>query len=201
MSHSNYQQSLQFNFEGQFLGFVFREGTPKYLRLIVLSEELHVKIPKALRNVVSQSLHPGEMIAVSGVSKFNRDTQKLKLKAMQITPLVASHKQATLPTSVSSVTSATDKAKVKPQIKLLVCQKSGCLKKGGKELIQELEKTLRDRNLHPYVTIQASRCLKHCSSAPNVVMMPGNRRYTKVCPKAIPKIAESIAQKLEICPY
>jgi len=198
MSHSDYQPSLQFNFEGQFLGFVVRADKLKYLRLKVLSEELQIKLPKALRDSARQLLQPGEMIAVAGMSQFNRQTQKLKLKATQITLMSNSQACSTLSISVSNTTSTAGKSKVKPKVKVLVCQKSGCLKKGGKELLQELEQVLRDRNLDSHVKIQSTGCLKHCSSAPNIVMVPGNHSYKKVCSKVIPKIAERVAQKLEV---
>ncbi|HIK14216.1 MAG TPA: (2Fe-2S) ferredoxin domain-containing protein [Leptolyngbyaceae cyanobacterium M33_DOE_097] len=198
MSHSDCHHSLQFNFEGQFLGFVVRAGKLKHLRLMVLSEELQIKIPKVLRDSVSHSLQPGEMIGVMGVSKFNRRTHKLKLKATQVTLLSNSATSSMVPVPISNTPSVSGKTKVKPKVKVLVCQKSGCLKKGGKGLLQQLEQILRDRNLDSHVKVQSTGCLKHCSSAPNVVMIPGNHRYTKVSSKAVPKIVEGVAQKLEI---
>lgn len=90
----------------------------------------------------------------------------------------------------------TDESKIKPKIKVLVCQKSGCLKKGGKGLCEALDQILRDRNLEQYVTIQRTGCVKRCSAAPNVVMVPGNHRFTEVSHKTLPKIADAIAQSL-----
>jgi len=198
MSHSDDQHSVQFNFEGQFLGFIVRAGKLKYLRLIVLSEELQIKLPKALRESVRHSLQPGETIAVTGISKFNRRTRKLKLKATQVTLLSDSSVNSIASVPLANVPAVRGKTKVKPKVKVLVCQKSGCLKKGGKGLLQQLEQILRDRSLDSHVKVQSTGCLKHCSSAPNIVMTPGNHRYRKVCSKMVPKIVEGVAQKLEI---
>lgn len=48
MAHLNTNSHMEFNFEGQFLGFVSHDGTLKYMRLKVLSEEMQIKIPKAM---------------------------------------------------------------------------------------------------------------------------------------------------------
>jgi (2Fe-2S) ferredoxin len=186
MDYSNDQQELAFNFEGEFLGFVGCVGKLKYLRLRMLSEEIQIKIPKDLRMSIGATLHPGEMIAVTGMGKFNSPNQELKLKATQVTPL-NSLGQPTVPTQ--------HPVKAKPKIKLLVCQKKGCLKRGGKGLCEALQRTLCDRNLEHHVTIQSTGCLKRCGAAPNLMMMPGNRHYTDVRSKTMTQIADEIAQK------
>jgi (2Fe-2S) ferredoxin len=83
-------------------------------------------------------------------------------------------------------------AKSHPKIKVLVCQKSGCLKRGGKGLCEALDRTICDRQWEKYVTIERTGCLKHCSSAPNVVIMPGKQRHAKVRSKTLPQIADAI---------
>jgi (2Fe-2S) ferredoxin len=186
----------EFNFEGQFLGFVSHDGKLKYLHLRVLSEEMHIKIPKALRIAVGLSLQPGESIRVTGISKLDRHAHEPKLKATQIIPLTDRCTQIVPETPSTPVSSVTDESKIKPKIKVLVCQKSGCLKKGGKGLCEALAEILRDRNLEQYVTIQRTGCVKRCSAAPNLVIMPGNQRYKEVSHKTLPQIADAIAQSL-----
>lgn len=200
MVYSDNSSRGEFNFEGQFLGFVSHDGKLKYLRLRVLSEEMQIKIPKALRIAVGLSLQPGESIRVTGISKLDRHAHEPKLKATQIIPLTDRCTQIVPETPSSPVSSVTDESKIKPKIqpkiKVLVCQKSGCLKKGGKGLCEALAEILRDRNLEQYVTIQRTGCVKRCSAAPNLVIVPGNQRYKEVSHKTLPQVADAIAKTL-----
>ncbi|MEG4810721.1 (2Fe-2S) ferredoxin domain-containing protein [Microcoleus sp. F8-D3] len=195
VNSDNYSRG-EFNFEGQFLGFVSHDGKLKYLHLRVLSEEMHIKIPKALRIAVGLSLQPGESIRVIGISKLDRHAHEPKFKATQIIPLTDRCAQILPETPSTPVSSVTDESKIKPKIKVLVCQKSGCLKKGGKGLCEALAEILRDRNLEQYVTIQRTGCVKRCSAAPNLAIVPGNQRYKEVSHKTLPQIVDAIAQSL-----
>jgi (2Fe-2S) ferredoxin len=193
-------QHMEFKFEGEFLGFVNHEGKLKYLRLKVLSEEVQIKIPKAVRMAVGLSLQPGESIQITGIGKFDRHTRELKLKATQMA-LLTDCLAPIVPVTPSSLVSPAlpepgIEPTAKPKIKVLVCQKSGCLKKGGKGLCEDLKQILRDRNLEQYVTIEQTGCVKRCSAAPNLVIMPGNKHYTEVRPKTLPKVVDAIAQSL-----
>ncbi|MEB3336941.1 MAG: (2Fe-2S) ferredoxin domain-containing protein [Leptolyngbyaceae bacterium] len=196
MVDSDHNLPMEFNFEGQFLGFVHDDGKLKYMRLGVLSEEIQIKIPKALRIGVGTSLQPGECIQITGIGKFDHDAHKLKLKAAQVTTCPSGCNPTMPVTLPTSLFPAAHETKAKPKIKVRICQKSGCLKKGGKGLDEALEKALCDRNLEPYITIERTGCLKRCSDAPNLVIMPGNHRYTEVRPKMVPQIADAIAQHL-----
>lgn len=192
---SNSTQRLEFNFEGQFLGFAGERSKFKYLRLGIGSEEVEIKIPKELRAWVGLYCHPGATVQVSGMSKFNFYTHELKLKASQITPITqleTGDESAPIPNSQSLIPRSQ-----KPKIKVLVCQKSGCLKKGGKGLCESLETTLRDRNLHHQVTIQKTGCMKRCSNAPNLVVMPGKHEFKKIRPEALAPVYQAIARILE----
>jgi (2Fe-2S) ferredoxin len=200
MVYSDNYSRGEFNFEGQFLGFVNHDGKLKYLRLRVLSEEMQIKIPKALRIAVGLSLQLGESIRVTGISKLDRHAHEPKLKATQIIPLTDSCTQIVPETPSTPLSSVTDESKIKPKIKVLICQKSGCLKKGGKGLCEALEQILRDRNLKQYVTIQRTGCVKRCSAAPNLAIVPGNQRYKKVSHKTLPQVADAIAQSLILDP-
>lgn len=74
----------------------------------------------------------------------------------------------------------------------MICQKSGCLKKGGKRQRQAIENLLRDRGLHDSVTLQETGCLGKCSMAPNVVLMPGKKRLSGMKPEAIAEMLETL---------
>jgi hypothetical protein len=151
MVNSDNYSPKEFCLEGEFLGFASHDGKLKYIRLGMLSEEMLIKLPKAMRNVVELLLQPGEFIKVSGISKFDRHSCELKLKATQIIPFGESGTQIVPETPSTPMSSVTHKStiapKIKPKIKVLVCQKSGCLKRGGKGLCEALDQTLCDHGL------------------------------------------------------
>lgn len=198
MINSDNYSHREFSVEGQFLGSISHGGKLKYIRLGVLSAEIPIKLPKAMRRTEGLLFQPGESIRVTGIRKLDPHTREVKLKATQIIPLTDRCTQIVPETSSTPLSSVTEQSKIKPKIKVLVCQKSGCLKKGGKGLCEALDQILRDRNLEQYVTIQRTGCVKRCSAAPNVVMVPGNHRFTEVSHKTLPKIADAIAQSLTL---
>ncbi len=184
MNYSHHGQELKFNFEGRFLGFLGTPGKLKYLRLEFLTEEVQIKLPKELRFSARMLCQPGAQIRVSGDGKFDRHTEQIKFKARDITPISESA-DVSLPILPAPLPK-------KSKIKILICQKSGCLKKGGKKLYDALEKILRDRNLQDAITIERTGCLKRCSSAPNLIL-PGKRFYSGTSPATLDQLDTAIA--------
>ncbi len=169
----------ELNIEGQFLGFVGNKtGKYKHLRLGIANGKIKVKIPKNLRCSLGLSLVPGEQIHINAISKLNPRSHKLKLEAYQIQAIGFCLVKNPLPLP-------------QPKAKIMVCQKSGCMKRGGKGLLLDLEKTLGDRGLSDKVTIEHTDCQKRCSSAPNCVLMLGKKQYKKAHPEAIASLLEN----------
>ncbi|MFN6535201.1 MAG: (2Fe-2S) ferredoxin domain-containing protein [Nostoc sp. EkiNYC01] len=167
----------ELNLEGQFLGFVGAQPKKyKYFQLAVPDGTMEIKLPKELRRSLSLLLVPGEQIRVFAHSQLDSHTGEIKIKAYQITPIGTCPIQS-LP--------------LPPKAKIMVCQKSGCLKRGGKGLLSELEKTLCDRGLLDKVTIEHTSCQKCCSSAPNCVLHLGKKKYKNIHPEAIASLLES----------
>lgn len=167
----------ELNIEGQFIGFVSNKSNKyKHLQLGIAEGNIKIKIPKNLRCSLASSLVPGEQIRIDAISKLNPRNNKLKLHAYQIQAIGFCLLQETLP---------------QPKAKIMVCQKSGCMKRGGKGLLSDLEKTLCDRGLSDKVTIEHTGCQKRCSSAPNCVLMLGKKQYKKVHPEAIASLLEN----------
>lgn len=203
----NYVTLSEFNIEGQFLGFISDiTGKFKYLQLASASGDVKIKIPKQLRLPLSLSLEPGEQIRVVGVSELDSHTNTIKLKASKVTPIgfclnqQMSPQQRTLldPTTIANLPTVgsdrgeTPAQKYSPKAKIIVCQKSGCLKRGGRGLLSELEKTLRDRGLQDQVIIECSRsCLKCCKSAPNYILQIGDKEYKNSHLEAIVSLLEN----------
>ena len=167
----------ELNIEGQFLGFVGKDaGKYKHLQLAVSGGNIKLKIPKNLRCSLGLSLVPGEQIRIDAISKLNLRNNKLKLQLYQIQAIGFCVLENFLP---------------QPKAKIMVCQKSGCLKRGGKGLLSDLEKTLGDRGLSDKVIIEHTDCQNRCSSAPNCVLMLGKKQYKKVQPEAIASLLEN----------
>ncbi|MEM6597195.1 MAG: (2Fe-2S) ferredoxin domain-containing protein [Cyanobacteria bacterium P01_C01_bin.69] len=74
--------------------------------------------------------------------------------------------------------------------KIMVCHKSGCKKRGGKQLVAALEKAIRERHLENIVELQYTGCQKQCSRAPGLMIMPGNYRYSRINPVEVPALLE-----------
>jgi NADH:ubiquinone oxidoreductase subunit E len=72
---------------------------------------------------------------------------------------------------------------------ILVCQKSDCMKRGGKALCQALESELRNSGLEDSVTIKGTGCMKNCKSGPNLVM-PDKTRYSKIQAEQVPALID-----------
>jgi (2Fe-2S) ferredoxin len=171
-----YQVLSDINLEGQLLGFISDElGKYKYLYLAMSSGDIRIKLDQDLHYSLMSSLVPGEQVRVSATRKINLHKNKIKLKAYQIQAVGFCPIPSRLPK-----TSAT----------IMICQKSGCVKKGGKTLLAELEETLSDRNLLAKVKIQHTDCQKTCNNAPNCMLMIGKKRYTQVTPEAIVSLLE-----------
>jgi len=167
----------ELNIEGQFLGFAGKKTEEyKHLRLGVPGGNIKVKIPKNLRCSLGLSLVPGEQINIDAISKLNLRSSKLKLEVYQIQAVGFCLLKSPVPQT---------------KAKIMVCQKPGCMKRGGKGLLSDLEKTLGDRGLSDKVTIEHTDCQKRRSSAPNCVLKVGKKQYKKVHPDAIASLLEN----------
>lgn len=172
------EKVASFRIEGRFLGFEFEDFKPKKLVVATSEGECTIKLAKSLRCGFQLNLIPGDWLQISGEKQFD-SKGKLKLKAEQIIPTTVSQEP-------SSVTAPTDKGK----LSILVCQKSSCMKRGGKEACQAMQTALKIRGLSEQVSIKGTGCLKDCKAGPNIVMMPDKKRYTKVQAAQIPALID-----------
>jgi (2Fe-2S) ferredoxin len=174
----------EFNLEGEFLGFVGNApGKIKSLRLAILSKNLKIKVPKSLRVSIDLSLEYNDKISVTGISKVNIKTGKIKYKAYGMT-------------LIDNI--CPRQKKLSPgKAKILVCEKSGCSKRGNKSLLSELEKTLDERNLQDHVKIHRTGCQKRCHTAPDCTLHLGKKKYNKINPQAIASLLEHHLQDCE----
>ena len=183
------QQVSAFSLDGRFLGFEVEDGYKlKRLRLATVEGERRIKLSKEARASVAGVLTPGDWIRVEGEKKVNLKTSEVKLKAAKITralpgqPLPAP--ETAPPKTAPKTSSATAKASI------LVCQKSDCMKRGGKAVCKALEAALDDRGLTDEVAIRGTGCMKHCKAGPNLVFMPDKSHYTRVKAQDIPALVD-----------
>ncbi|MDJ0598757.1 MAG: (2Fe-2S) ferredoxin domain-containing protein [Crocosphaera sp.] len=185
--HSN--QTIPFQLQGKFVGFTYKSnGQSKSLILAVGERELRVKIDKSLRDTQALNILPGDWISITGEQEFKGNFTKLKLKAYEITRLSCNAKCDKEKENDATVTI---QGKTCPKKgKILLCNKSDCAKRGGRQLHRILEKTLCNLGLENHVTIEKTSCQKRCGKAPNMILMPGKSKHSKPNPKAIAELLE-----------
>jgi (2Fe-2S) ferredoxin len=180
-------QALEFSIEGRFLGFVIEDGYKlKRLRLGTAEGEQSIKLSKDLKARLRWDLTPGDWFQVTGERKIDRKTGIVKLKADRIQPIAPKYADPITPAKVVAP-DVTEPAK--PKACILVCQKSDCMKRGGKAVCQALAEGLRDRGLDDQVAIKGTGCMKQCKAGPNVVM-PDKTRYTRLDAEEIPTVLD-----------
>lgn len=102
MINSDNYSHREFSIEGQFLGLMSHGGKLKYIRLGVLSGEIPIKLPKAMRRTEGLLFQLGESIRVTGIRKLipipaKSSSKQLKLYRLQIAVLKSSLKHFLLP--------------------------------------------------------------------------------------------------------
>jgi (2Fe-2S) ferredoxin len=185
MSECHYQEVSEFCLEGRLLDFVIKDGYKLKGLLLGTSEgECYVKLAKHLRGAFDLRLARGTWLQAVGTKKRDRKTGEVKLKAERV---MAARPEKGRVETITPV--ASPPATKKPKATILVCQKSDCMKRGGKAVCQALEATLSDRGLEDQVTIKGTGCMKNCKAGPNLVM-PDKTRYTRIQAAQVPAIID-----------
>jgi (2Fe-2S) ferredoxin len=175
MSKQKKQVSV-FSLEGQFLGFGLDDPFKiKSLRLLTAEGERQIKLAKPARTSIVLTLVSGDWLQVWGERIVHSPTE-VKLKASRIAvssvPAVTGAPDCRPARSLPPATTA------KPQ-QILMCQKSTCMKQGGKAVCKALEQAIHDRGLEGQVTIRGTGCMKNCKDGPNVIL-PNKTRYRRI---------------------
>ncbi len=190
MSKFHETETTAFCLEARFLDFVIKDGYKlKGLMIATPEGECYVKLAKHLRVAFDWRLPRGTWLQVVGEKKYNRKTGEVKLKAERILAAridTVTQRQDTENFSVSSPNETKPKA---AKSTILVCQKSDCMKRGGKEVCQAIQAAMSDRGLEDQVTIKGTGCMKNCKAGPNVVM-PDKTRYSRILATQVPAIMD-----------
>ncbi|MEO0352229.1 MAG: (2Fe-2S) ferredoxin domain-containing protein [Cyanobacteria bacterium P01_A01_bin.15] len=180
------QPPYMFTLDGIFLGCLGKKPTKvNSIVLEVEQEQLVIQLPKELRATLGEyNLQPGSRIRCIGRSRVDFKAGAISLKAYQLFPLAAAAPPAVAASPEPPVVSTGSKKRGK----ILVCRKSGCQKRGGRQLISTLETALQEYQLQGKVEIQYTGCQKRCSKAPTVTIMPGRHRYDRLSFKDVPAL-------------
>ncbi|NJM99340.1 MAG: (2Fe-2S) ferredoxin domain-containing protein [Phormidesmis sp. RL_2_1] len=175
-------------------------GHEQEIIAIGLPKKLQAAVKRAIRQ---RSLKIGDRVRCIGRSQLNYAESVIKLKAYCLfsdasTGSSAISSTAVSSTAVSSVVSSAaaaisesrSPAPTRQQQKILICHKSGCKKRGGRQLVAALEQTLQQYQLQDHVEIQYTGCQKRCSKAPGLTIMPGKHHYDRLSLKSIPTLIE-----------
>ncbi len=182
MSTSTNAAVTEFCFEGRFLDFVIKDGYKLKGLLLGTSEgECYIKLAKPLRSAFDLRLPKGTWLQVVGTKQHNAKKDQVTLVAERV--MAASSDMGTVAAEILAKTKP-----VKTQT-ILVCQKSDCMKRGGKALCQALESKLINRGLEDSVTIKGTGCMKNCKAGPNLVM-PDRTRYSKIKSEQVPALID-----------
>ena len=182
MSISTNSAVTEFCFAGRFLDFVIKDGYKLKGLLLGTSEgECYIKLAKHLRSAFDLRLAKGTWLQVVGTKQYNAKKDQVTLVAERV--MAAS---ADMGTVAAQIPAKTKPAKTQT---ILVCQKSDCMKRGGKALCQALESELINNGLENSVTIKGTGCMKNCKAGPNLVM-PDKTRYSKIKAEQVPALID-----------
>ncbi|MEH2373237.1 (2Fe-2S) ferredoxin domain-containing protein [Nostoc sp.] len=189
MSASQTTEVSEFCLEGRFIEFVIKDGYKlKGLLLATHEGESYIKLAKHLRAAFDLRLPPGTWLQVVGYKEYDIKKDKITLKAERV--MAARSEMERVHTTPVQEPPSIDNVKVKPaktKATILVCEKSDCMKRGGKAVCQALEAALSDRGLEDQVTIKGTGCMKNCKAGPNLVM-PDKTRHSRIQASQIPAL-------------
>ncbi|MEH1975912.1 MAG: (2Fe-2S) ferredoxin domain-containing protein [Nostoc sp.] len=190
MGASHSMEVSEFCLEGRFINFVIKDGYKlKGIMLGTHEGESYIKLAKHLRAAFDLRLPPGTWLQVVGYKKHDLKDGTVTLKAERV---MAARSEIGRVEKIAPVQEppSIDNVKVKPaktKATILVCQKSDCMKRGGKGVCQALEAALSDRGLEDQVTIKGTGCMKNCKAGPNLVM-PDKTRHSRIQAAQIPAL-------------
>lgn len=182
MGKSYQKEVSQFEVEGQFLCFTGKKlSSPKAIKIATAAGEYKIKLSQQLRLELGQHLKSGDWLRVSGQQILDVKRETCKWKAYYVCVLA--------PDSVALPPLSPPQSKAK-KAKILICQKSPCVKRGAKAVQKALEAAVCDRGLQNQVSIQTTGCMNCCKKGPNIVFMPDKCRYQRVNPADIPTLVD-----------
>lgn len=170
-------QPATHHIEGEFLGFL----AYKYIQVKVGEQIIPIKLAKELREPLGREIVKGDRLAVY-LEQSGSGLKSFKLRSDRVEKLDGK--------PLSSVTESPAAQQIQTG-KVLVCRKSSCAKRGGKQLYRALVETLEQLGLQERVTIQLTDCQKQCKQAPSLILMPGRVKHAYVNPNNLASLLKA----------
>lgn len=194
----------KFHLVGTASKFVFKKkGKVKSFELKTSKGNFYFKIPHKLHKRLNLEPYPNIKLEVKGKADVCRKKAKIKLKLEEINVLSPDYSpppfdlgffnSSTLENSTTLENSATSEKVTTSEKKgkILICKKSSCRKRGGKEIYDKITEELRVQGLDDSVTVKKTGCMGRCKSAPNLVVLPGKNRYHRFNEEKIQTLIET----------
>ncbi len=179
-----------FCLEGRLLGFIPGASSPhKFMAVQTSTGEISVKLSKSLRLMLYGYLTPGDWVRLVGQQKLDPETQEWRYKAHEVIKISDLAAVNPLPVQASS-RSTTAKSSPQKLKQVLICNKSGCRKRGSGALCHFLEAALVESGRSEQIIVKKTGCMDRCKAGPHLVFMPGKQRYSKVTAAMLPDLMQ-----------
>ena len=151
--------------------------------------DFYFKVPHKLHKRLDCQLYPNVKLEVKGKVDISPKKAKIKFQLEQIKVLSAPSSPAPFDlqffqgealenSAVLENNSALENNQTSEiKGKILLCKKSSCWKRGGKEIYNRITEELRGQGLDDRITVKKTGCMGRCKSAPNLIVLPGKNRY------------------------
>lgn len=135
------------------MGFILTLRGKRRMVLRTDGGEVQLKVAKALRKELSESLEAGARVLVQGTEEREAFSGNLKRTVLEARVLSASGN----PISACA------------ECPIRVCAKKNCWKGGGKEVYEALCRELEEAGLAGEVEVKKVGCLDNCKRGPNLL--------------------------------
>ncbi len=178
--------------QGRLLATVLNDsGALKKLRLGTAQGEWVFKVPKSYRKALAQLPQPGTWVEVQGyqVNVSKKGQQHTKLEAISLVPIETCSLINACPGQALATGEAIPALSARNiPIKIKVCQKSSCCKRGGDRVWQALADRLQAHDMADQVQLERTGCLGKCKQGPALMVLPEKHKYTAVRPHQVSKL-------------
>ncbi len=205
------KNTARFSFVGRFKAFVPGKKSP-YQRFLIEVEPTQapdkslptaktiiyqIKLPKALRKTLNPTLQPQDTVSVVGELSYKRNGQP-KWKATALSKLTSFQRESQRESQNEPLKSEPLKgvSKLSKPVRILVCQKSSCRKRGSLSVIEAIEQELAQAHDAQKVVVRPTGCLGGCKSGPNAVTVPGKKQRQVKHAHLTPKKGRSLIKNL-----
>jgi (2Fe-2S) ferredoxin len=176
----------RFCLEGRWLGFTTSASSPrKFMTVQTEIGEISVKLSKSLRFMLPGYLTVGDSIRMIGKQKLDPDTQEWRYKAHEVVKIPELRLSPMQTGAIATKTQPSPK-----KLKVLICHKSDCRKRGSGAICNLLETALAESDRAEQITVKKTGCMDRCKTGPHLVFMPGKQRYSKVTAAMLPDLVQ-----------